>query len=196
MNLLVPSSLPRSSSARASRQLPASPAREPALVRRAARQLDSPRSGAPRTRCWIYRAGHRARHRVCRIGAPCTLGPGATNLITAIADAKLRLDSAHSDYRPGSPQHDRHRGFPEVDTFGLSLPIMKHNFLVCFAAELLEVIPQAFRLAVSGVVGTRCWWMFSRTYRPSQSMSLRFPSRVAPIRRRCARPTILAAPQQ
>jgi len=40
-----------------------------------------------------------------------------------------------------------------VDTFGLSLPITKHNFLVRSAPELLEVIPRAFRIAASGRSG-------------------------------------------
>ena len=41
----------------------------------------------------------------------------------------------------------------EVDTYGLSIPITKHNFLVNSAEELLEVIPRAFTLAASGRPG-------------------------------------------
>jgi acetolactate synthase-1/2/3 large subunit len=67
-------------------------------------------------------------------------GPGATNLLTAIADAKL-------DSIPWSPSPARcpamigTDAFQEVDTYGLSIPITKHNFLVSSAEELLEVIP-------------------------------------------------------
>ena len=43
--------------------------------------------------------------------------------------------------------------FQEVDTYGLTIPITKHNFLVYSAEELLEIIPQAFRLAASGRPG-------------------------------------------
>ena len=43
--------------------------------------------------------------------------------------------------------------FQEVDTYGLSVPITKHNFLVNSVAELLTVIPQAFRIAASGRPG-------------------------------------------
>jgi len=43
--------------------------------------------------------------------------------------------------------------FQEVDTYGLTLPITKHNFLVHSARELLEVIPEAFRIALSGRPG-------------------------------------------
>ncbi len=43
--------------------------------------------------------------------------------------------------------------FQEVDIYGMSIPITKHNFQVRSAAELLEVIPQAFELALSGRPG-------------------------------------------
>jgi acetolactate synthase-1/2/3 large subunit len=43
--------------------------------------------------------------------------------------------------------------FQEVDTFGLSMPVTKHNFLVKRAADLLDVIPRAFALAASGRPG-------------------------------------------
>ncbi|MCK9208304.1 MAG: thiamine pyrophosphate-dependent enzyme, partial [Salinivirgaceae bacterium] len=43
--------------------------------------------------------------------------------------------------------------FQEIDTYGLTIPITKHNFLVRSAAELLEVIPLAFHIAESGRPG-------------------------------------------
>jgi acetolactate synthase-1/2/3 large subunit len=43
--------------------------------------------------------------------------------------------------------------FQEIDTFGLMLPITKHNWLVRSAQELLEVIPRAFEIALSGRPG-------------------------------------------
>src|SRR5262249_52403661 len=39
------------------------------------------------------------------------------------------------------------------DTYGLTLPITKHNYLVRSAAELLDVVPDAFRIAASGRCG-------------------------------------------
>ncbi|MEY2631930.1 MAG: hypothetical protein RIR00_584 [Pseudomonadota bacterium] len=80
-------------------------------------------------------------------------GPGATNLLTAIADAKL--DSIPLVAITGQvPQAMIGTdAFQEVDTYGLSLPITKHNFLVSSVAELLEVIPRAFTLAASGRPG-------------------------------------------
>ena len=80
-------------------------------------------------------------------------GPGATNLVTAIADAKL--DSIPIVAITGQVPKSMigTDAFQEVDTYGLSIPITKHNFLVGSADELLTVIPQAFRLAASGRPG-------------------------------------------
>jgi acetolactate synthase-1/2/3 large subunit len=82
-----------------------------------------------------------------------TSGPGATNLLTAIADA--HLDSvpivAITGQVPSSMIGTD--AFQEVDTYGLTLPITKHNFLVRSAGELLEVIPAAFEAALSGRPG-------------------------------------------
>ena len=82
-----------------------------------------------------------------------TSGPGATNLLTAIADA--RLDSIPLIAITGQvPQAlIGTDAFQEVDTYGLTLPITKHNFLIRSVAELLEIIPLAFTLAESGRPG-------------------------------------------
>lgn len=82
-----------------------------------------------------------------------TSGPGAANLLTAIADAKL--DSIPLVAITGQVDSSLigTDAFQEVDTYGLSIPITKHNFLVGSASELLKVIPEAFRLAVSGRPG-------------------------------------------
>ena len=76
-------------------------------------------------------------------------GPGATNLITAIADAKL--DSIPIIALTGQVPLSMigTDAFQEVDTYGLTIPITKHNFLVRSAKELLTVIPAAFRIAMS-----------------------------------------------
>ncbi len=82
-----------------------------------------------------------------------TSGPGATNLLTAIADA--RLDSVPLVALTGQVPRAMigTDAFQEVDTYGLTLPVTKHNFLVRDAAELLEVVPLAFQLAESGRPG-------------------------------------------
>ena len=82
-----------------------------------------------------------------------TSGPGATNLLTAIADAML--DSVPIICVTGqvpSPYIGTD-AFQEVDTYGMSVPITKHNYLVRSAEELLEVIPEAFKIACEGRPG-------------------------------------------
>ena len=82
-----------------------------------------------------------------------TSGPGATNLLTAIADA--RMDSVPLVAITGQvPQAlIGTDAFQEVDTYGLTVPITKHNFLVRSPAELLEAVPLAFQIAESGRPG-------------------------------------------
>ena len=93
--------------------------------------------------------------RVTGVPAVCmaSSGPGATNLLTAIADAKL--DSIPLVAITGQVAQSMigTDAFQEVDTYGLTIPITKHNYLVGSAEELLKVIPQAFRLAASGRPG-------------------------------------------
>ncbi len=82
-----------------------------------------------------------------------TSGPGATNLLTAIADAKL--DSVPLVCITGQVSRALlgTDAFQEVDTYGLAMPITKHAWLARSAAELLTIIPEAFRLAASGRPG-------------------------------------------
>jgi acetolactate synthase I/II/III large subunit len=82
-----------------------------------------------------------------------TSGPGATNLLTAIADA--HLDSIPLVAITGQVAQPLigTDAFQEVDTYGLTLPITKHNFLVRSIEELIETVPLAFRLAESGRPG-------------------------------------------
>jgi len=82
-----------------------------------------------------------------------TSGPGATNILTAIADAKL--DSVPVICITGQVPRPMigTDAFQEVDTYGMSIPITKHNFLVRQAADLLHIIPEAFTIAASGRPG-------------------------------------------
>ncbi|MFA7165990.1 MAG: acetolactate synthase large subunit [Desulfoplanes sp.] len=82
-----------------------------------------------------------------------TSGPGVTNILTALADAKL--DSVPLICITGQVPRAMMGtdAFQEVDTYGLSIPITKHNFLVRSAEELLTIIPRAFTLAMSGRTG-------------------------------------------
>ncbi|MEC5343927.1 acetolactate synthase large subunit [Brenneria populi] len=80
-------------------------------------------------------------------------GPGATNLLTAIADAKLDsiplvcITGQVSSCMIGTD------AFQEVDTYGISIPVTKHNYLVRDIEALPRVIPEAFRIAQSGRPG-------------------------------------------
>ncbi len=82
-----------------------------------------------------------------------TSGPGATNLLTAVADAKLDsipLVAITAQVPTALIGTD---AFQEVDTYGLTIPITKHNDLVRDARDLLETVPQAFAIAESGRPG-------------------------------------------
>ncbi len=80
-------------------------------------------------------------------------GPGATNLVTAIADA--RLDSIPLVCITGQVPAAMigSDAFQEVDTYGIAIPITKHNYLVRHISELPQVISDAFRIAQSGRPG-------------------------------------------
>ena len=82
-----------------------------------------------------------------------TSGPGVTNLLTAIADAKL--DSVPLVAITGQVPTSMigTDAFQEVDTFGMTMCITKHNYLVKDARELPYIIGEAFRVAESGRPG-------------------------------------------
>lgn len=82
-----------------------------------------------------------------------TSGPGATNVLTAIADAYL--DSIPVICITGQVPLSMigTDAFQEVDTYGMTIPITKHNYLIRSVEELLRVIPEAFQLATSGRPG-------------------------------------------
>lgn len=82
-----------------------------------------------------------------------TSGPGATNLITALADA--RLDSVPLVAITGQVAMPLigTDAFQEVDTQGLSIPVTKHTFLVRTPEELARALPEAFAIAERGRPG-------------------------------------------
>src|SRR2546425_5456653 len=69
-----------------------------------------------------------------------TSGPGATNLVTGLADAYL--DSIPVVAITGQvPQHMIGKGgFQETDIFGLTLPIMKHSYLVTDVNDIARIV--------------------------------------------------------
>jgi acetolactate synthase-1/2/3 large subunit len=82
-----------------------------------------------------------------------TSGPGVMNLLTAIADAKA--DSVPLVCVTGQVPRALlgSDAFQEVDVYGLTIPIAKHNVLVRRAADLPRIMEEAFVLAASGRPG-------------------------------------------
>jgi acetolactate synthase-1/2/3 large subunit len=82
-----------------------------------------------------------------------TSGPGASNLVTGIADAFL--DSAPMVVITGqvSTALMGTDAFQELDVFGMTLPIVKHSFLLRHVDDLPEVVHEAFRIAREGRPG-------------------------------------------
>src|SRR5919112_3850160 len=82
-----------------------------------------------------------------------TSGPGATNLVTGIADAYM--DSIPLVAITGQvPQAMIGKGgFQETDFFGMTLPIVKHSYLVTNINDIPRIVKEAFYVAQSGRPG-------------------------------------------
>jgi acetolactate synthase I/II/III large subunit len=82
-----------------------------------------------------------------------TSGPGATNLVTGIADAFM--DSIPLIAITGQvPQEMIGKGaFQETDVFGMTLPLVKHSYLVMDIHEIPRVVKEAFYIAQTGRPG-------------------------------------------
>ena len=82
-----------------------------------------------------------------------TSGPGATNLLTGLADAMMdstpvvALTAQVPTYLIGRD------GFQEADVFGLSQPVTKHNWLVRDPDDLVPTLREAFRVSTTGRPG-------------------------------------------
>ncbi len=102
-------------------------------------------------------AGHAAEGYAAvtgRVGVcMATSGPGATNLVTPIADA--HMDSvplvAITGQVPGPAIGTD--AFQEADIRGITMPITKHNYLIRDAAEIPRAIKEAFHIASTGRPG-------------------------------------------
>ena len=82
-----------------------------------------------------------------------TSGPGATNLVTGIATAQM--DSVPMVVITGQVPRTAigTDAFQETDIFGITLPIVKHSWVVRDPADLASVVAQAFHIAASGRPG-------------------------------------------
>lgn len=102
-------------------------------------------------------AGHAAEGYAQATGRPgvcvATSGPGATNLVTPLADAFM--DSVPLVAITGQVSRSviGKDAFQEADTIGVTLPVTKHNFKVFDPDEIPTVVSEAFHLATSGRPG-------------------------------------------
>ena len=102
-------------------------------------------------------AGHAASgyaHATGKVGVcMATSGPGATNLVTPLADAQMDsipVVAITGQVGRGLIGTD---AFQEADISGITMPITKHNFLVRNGDEIAKVIAEAFHIARSGRPG-------------------------------------------
>ena len=82
-----------------------------------------------------------------------TSGPGATNLVTPIADAYMDSVPLVAITGQVSTSLIGTDGFQEADISGITLPVTKHNFLVTKAEDIPRTIAEAFHLASTGRPG-------------------------------------------
>ena len=82
-----------------------------------------------------------------------TSGPGATNLITPICDALM--DSVPCVFITGQVRTELlgTDGFQEADTLGITIPIVKHSFMIQDPREIPRAIHEAFHIARTGRPG-------------------------------------------
>src|SRR3954467_9458930 len=102
-------------------------------------------------------AGHAAQGYAAATGkvgvCMATSGPGATNLVTPIADA--HMDSVPLVAITGQVGASLigTDAFQEADIVGITLPVTKHNYLVTNADDIPRVIAEAFHIASTGRPG-------------------------------------------
>ncbi len=82
-----------------------------------------------------------------------TSGPGATNLVTCIADAFMDSIPLIAITGQVYQQFIGKAAFQETDFFGMTLPIVKHSFLVLDKKDLPRVVKEAFHIATTGRPG-------------------------------------------
>jgi acetolactate synthase I/II/III large subunit len=102
-------------------------------------------------------AGHAAQGYYLASGRPgvaiATSGPGATNLVTAIADA--HMDSEACVFITGQVASSSigTDAFQEADIVGITMPITKHSRLITRAADIPQALAEAFHVATTGRPG-------------------------------------------
>ena len=82
-----------------------------------------------------------------------TSGPGATNLITGIANAQMDSSPIVAITGQVSVPELGTDAFQEVDITGISMPVVKHNYLITDINQLAEALRESFYIARSGRPG-------------------------------------------
>jgi len=82
-----------------------------------------------------------------------TSGPGATNLVSAIADAYMDSIPLVAITGQVFSKYIGKSAFQETDFYGLTLPIVKHSFLVMDVNDLPRIFREAFHIATTGRPG-------------------------------------------
>jgi acetolactate synthase-1/2/3 large subunit len=82
-----------------------------------------------------------------------TSGPGATNLVTGLANAMMDSSAIVAITGQVASHLVGSDAFQETDVTGITLPVTKHNWLVTDLSELAEVMAEAFHIARSGRPG-------------------------------------------
>ena len=102
-------------------------------------------------------AGHAASgyaHATGRVGVcMATSGPGATNLVTPLADAQMDSIPVVAITGQVGRAMIGTDAFQEADISGITMPITKHNYLVRNGDDIARVIAEAFHIAASGRPG-------------------------------------------
>src|SRR4051812_5333219 len=82
-----------------------------------------------------------------------TSGPGATNVVTPLTDAMM--DSVPLVVFTGQVRTELlgTDGFQEADTFGITMPIVKHSYMIQDPSEIPQAVHEAFHIARSGRPG-------------------------------------------
>src|SRR5260370_13113394 len=102
-------------------------------------------------------AGHMAEGYAAATGRPgvamVTSGPGATNIVTPLCDAYM--DSVPIVVITGQVACSviGTDAFQECDTLGITMPVTKHSWLVTDAADVPQVVREAFHVATTGRPG-------------------------------------------
>jgi acetolactate synthase I/II/III large subunit len=93
--------------------------------------------------------------RACGKAGVClaTSGPGATNLVTGIADAFMDSTPLVCITGQVKTEYIGKMAFQETDVLGMTLPIVKHSYLIMDVNDIARVVKEAFHIAQTGRPG-------------------------------------------